>query len=155
LTAIETAKVAVNQIRSPTPNLRKMIVPDEDNGGLTGDECRILRRIAQVLNRFREVDGEMPVRQMLLLLHVGLNGKTTQKDLSTALGLSTASVSRNVATLSTLDMGIGKTGLGLVTWLDHPTDRRAKFVVLTPSGRVLVQALLRAGIGKGPAGYPA
>lgn len=108
----------------------------------TDEQRRELRHLAQVLTRFRDVYSEMPVQQMLLLIYVGTHGEVTQKDLATALDLTTSAVSRNIATLSTLANGIGKTGLGLITWVDHPTDRRAKLVVLTPKGRTLVASLV-------------
>jgi DNA-binding MarR family transcriptional regulator len=109
----------------------------------TDDERRALRHLERNLNRFRELNAEMPVQQMLILTHVALHGEITQKELAGALGMTTASISRNIAIMSTLPVALGgRPGLGLITWLDHPTDRRAKLVVLTPQGRAFVASLL-------------
>ena len=109
----------------------------------TDEERRDLRRLEQTLNRFRDVYLDMSVHQMLILTHTALHGEITQKELAGAIGMTAAAVSRNIATLSTLDNGLGgKPGLGLITWLDHPTDRRAKLVVLTAKGRAFIASLL-------------
>lgn len=103
----------------------------------TDEERRDLRRLEQTLNRFREVYLDMSVHQMLILTKIAIHGEITQKELAGAIGMTAAAVSRNIATLSTLD-----NGLGLLTWLDHPTDRRAKLVVLTAKGRAFIASLL-------------
>jgi DNA-binding MarR family transcriptional regulator len=103
---------------------------------------RSLRNLSEKLNKFRVVYPEMPVQQMLLLLILGVEVSMPQKELADRLKMSSAAVSRNIATLSTLTTGTSKAGLGLVSWVDHPSDRRSKLVVLTEQGRNLVASLI-------------
>lgn len=104
-----------------------------------GDANRLaLRHIHRVLMRFNDLagGGEMPLQRMLILTYVAETAETTQVELAKGLQMTTAAVSRNVAALSTLPGA-----LGLLTWVDHPSDRRAKLVTLTVLGQSFMDSI--------------
>ena len=106
------------------------------------EQTRLLtRNLMKVLEGFREQDGEMPVQQMLVLLWIASNEGKTQRELIAALSMAPSTSSRNIAALSEVHR-LGKPGLGLVTWSDHPTDRRIKLLMLTPKGKAFITRLL-------------
>jgi DNA-binding MarR family transcriptional regulator len=55
--------------------------------------------------------------------------------------MATSTSSRNIAALSPIHR-LGKPGLGLVTWVDSPTDRRVKLLKLTEKGRDFSEQIL-------------
>ena len=108
---------------------------------LTDDERRMMRRLISAMSRLREQDLTMPVQQILVLLWVAANEGRPQRDLIAAFkDIPESTVSRNVAALSEVHR-LGKPGLGLVSWLPHPTDRRVNLLHLTAKGRQLCTAL--------------
>lgn len=90
-----------------------------------------LRHLLRAMGKFRDLreSGEIPIQQMIILTYVGLHGEVTQADLQHDLNMSSSSVSRNIAAVST-----PAGSLGLITWVDHPTDRRAKVITMTHKG---------------------
>lgn len=110
---------------------------------LNDENRRSLRGLFQVFERFRELEGEMPIQQILVLTYVALNEGKTQRELQDALNMPSSTTSRNIAALSEVHR-LGKPGLGLVTWVDHPTDRRSKLLQLTPKGRAFASKVVAA-----------
>ncbi len=96
-----------------------------------------LRSLFNLFSRLKDIDKDMPVMQMVVLVAVALNEGKTQGELNTALNIPTSTMSRNIASLSSVHR-LGKPGLGMITWDDHPTDRRAKLLALTPKGRAFL-----------------
>lgn len=105
------------------------------------EERQRFRGIYTLIGRFRDLDGEMTVHQMLSLLWVALNEGRTQRDLRAALDLPSSTASRNLAALSKVHR-LGKEGLGLIEWVEDPEDRRAKLIYLSPKGRAFVNQIL-------------
>lgn len=105
------------------------------------DERRIFRRLNSILGAFRTQDGEMPVQQMMVFCWVALNEGGVQRDLCTALDMPVSTASRNIAALSPVHR-LGKPGLGLITWVESPHDRRAKLLMLTEKGRAFARQVL-------------
>lgn len=105
---------------------------------LSDEDRRVMRRLNSTLGLFRVQDAEMPLQQMIVFCWVALNEGKTQRELCDALKMATSTSSRNIAALSPVHR-LGKPGLGLVTWVDSPTDRRAKLLMLTDKGRAFAE----------------
>lgn len=110
-------------------------------GELGKSEKGEIKGIYKTLIRFREVDGEMPVQQMLVLLFVAANEGSTQRDLTQALDMAASTASRNLAALSKVHR-LGRAGHGLIDWKEDVLDRRVKRLHLTPRGRQFMKELL-------------
>ncbi|WP_210092396.1 MarR family winged helix-turn-helix transcriptional regulator [Ruegeria sp. HKCCSP346] len=102
-----------------------------------------------IISRFREVDSEMPVQQMLCLVWVANNEGKSQKELRDSLGMASSTASRNLNALADYHR-LGKPGLGLVEMADDFRDRRQKVVRLTPKGRTLMNEVLNYVIAEAP-----
>lgn len=101
----------------------------------------LMRAMFNLFGKLRELDAEMPVQQMLVLQYIALHEGCTQRDMARDLDMPSSSSSRNIAALSTVHR-LGKEGLGLVTWVDDPLDRRAKLLLLTEKGRTVMRRLI-------------
>lgn len=101
---------------------------------IDADGKRVLRGLHTLFKALKEMDADMPVQQMVILTTIALNEGKTQAELLATLDIPNSTMSRNIAALSSLDR-LNKPGLGLIMWVDHPTDRRAKHLWLTPKGR--------------------
>lgn len=99
-----------------------------------------LRGLFRSVERFREVDNDMPVAQMSVLMYVALHPEATQREIIRDLDMASSTVSRSVASLSEVHR-LGKPGLGLLTWFDDPTDRRTKRLMLTRKGETFMTRL--------------
>ena len=106
-------------------------------------ERRTLRGLFQVIGLLREQAVDMPAQQMLVLIYVGLHEGCAQKELVRDLALPNSTASRNVAALSEVHR-LGKPGLGLVTWVEDPEDRRSNHLYLTVKGRHFLRKVLDA-----------
>ena len=106
------------------------------------DERRTLRGVFHVVGLLYDQHKEMPAQQMQVLFYVALNEGNTQRELCRDLGMPVSTASRNVAALSHVHR-LGKEGLGLVTWVDDPEDRRAKLLTLTSKGQALMRKVLQ------------
>jgi DNA-binding MarR family transcriptional regulator len=98
------------------------------------------RSIMTIVNTFRDLDTEMPMQQAMVFLWVAMNEGKTQRDMRGTLDIPSSTASRNLAALSDFHR-LGKPGLGLVVFVDHPEDRRSKLLYLSKKGRDVVQTL--------------
>lgn len=106
------------------------------------DTARLkFRSIFSLLSRFRTLDKEMPVQQMLVFCWVALNEGRTQRELCVSLDMPSSTASRNLAALSKVHR-LGKEGLGLIEWREDPMDRRSKLLWLTTKGQQTITKLL-------------
>lgn len=106
-------------------------------------DLRTLRGFNRAIHLLRNGDKEMPLQQVMVLIYIGLREVASQRDMPEALGLPVSSISRNIGELSDAVI-MGKQGLGLITWVVNPMDRRGKSLCLTPKGRTLIRRLLEA-----------
>jgi DNA-binding MarR family transcriptional regulator len=104
-------------------------------------ERAILTGYRRAMRALRDIYTEMSAQQMMLLFEVAHEGVISQRELGDRLDMPASTAARNIATLSPLGVA-GRTGLGLVDWEPHPTDRRQKSVVLTPRGKTLMTRIL-------------
>lgn len=108
---------------------------------LNDEDRRSMRRMSSIIGLFRGQDAEMPVQQMAVFCWIAVNEGRTQRDLIASLDMPNSSASRNIAALSLVHR-LGKPGLGLITWVDNPEDRRAKLLMLTEKGRTFARQVL-------------
>lgn len=101
-----------------------------------------LTGMANALELFNEIYGEMTVLQMRVFIAVARRERATGGDLAKALDVSTPNVSRCVAVLSDFTIARRKhEPLNLVTLEHDALDRRVKYVVLTEEGATFAAAL--------------
>ena len=108
---------------------------------MNDEDRRAMRRLSSLVGLFRKQDAEMPVQQMAVFCWIVTNEGRVQRDLCAALDMPNSSASRNIAALSLVHR-LGKPGLGLITWVDNPEDRRAKLLMLTEKGRTFARQVL-------------
>jgi len=94
---------------------------------------RKLRRVVDIIEELRKLSPEMQIQTAMTLLQVGLEPGITMKRLCEKVGISQASISRNVAILGD-GLRPEKPGFKLLTAKEDPYERRRKIVTLTPAG---------------------
>lgn len=98
-------------------------------------------KLISLIEEFRKLDTEMQAQQMLIFLIVMRNPDIGMRDLEDKVGLSGASVSRNVAAMSKVHRK-GRPGHDLVEAYEDPEDRRYKKVKPTHKGKMVYASLL-------------
>lgn len=98
--------------------------------------------LIQLVEQLRRLDLEMQLQTVLTFLLIAKEEGCTLRDLEREMGVSSSSVSRNVAALSATDRR-GAAGHGLVMKEVSPTDGRARVLFLTRKGRKFLVSLLR------------
>lgn len=112
------------------------MVEDESNADMAA--------MLDAIQVFRQVDSEIQAQTVAILLYIAVKRKPVlMQELSDALGISQASVSRNVAVWSNLHWK-QKPGHNLVESWENPENRRQKFVDLTQKGRLFIKMVERA-----------
>ena len=94
------------------------------------------------IEEMRKLDPEMQAHTINIFLTVCTLPNITMKDLGIRLGVSQATMSRNVAALSKVHR-LNRPGLDLIEATEDPLERRRKIVNLTPKGERVKQALLK------------
>ena len=100
-----------------------------------------MAKLAQVIERFRRLDNEIPAQTLATFLYIASHDDCTKVDLERALEFSTASGSRNTDWLSDTHRITSRQGLGLITKSRDPNNRRRLLLRLTPKGKRLVQTI--------------
>ena len=102
--------------------------------------------VAALLAALTPVRREFPTieaQTMQALFHIAANPGETVQDVGKAIGMTTASASRNVAYL--MDYRVpGERGYGLVHMALDPYDRRIKRLTLTHKGQTFIDSIARA-----------
>ena len=112
---------------------------------LSREEANAIHSLINVLERFRSLNPDMPIQQMLMFFDVATHEGTSLKDVCARMDIAQSTGSRNIIGLtkegkSRDDRG----GLNLVRTFDDPEDYRRKIIELTPDGRVLLMSILKA-----------
>lgn len=97
--------------------------------------------VVQALETLRDIDADMPVTMGLSLLLIARNEGLSLKELANKAGVGMASASRYVAAFGKPGKPGGK-GLGLVTAVEDPEERRKKIITLTPKGKTFINKLV-------------
>lgn len=97
--------------------------------------------LLRVIERFREIDGEMQAQAMAVLLKVAKSPLPLRMaEIAEELGLSQSTISRNVAYLGDWNRR-REAGHKLVEAYEDPAERRRKLVRLTAKGKRFVKSL--------------
>lgn len=86
----------------------------------------------------------LPIQVARLFIAICELGETDvgTSEANATLGYNSATLSRNITTLSSRPKRTGK-GLGLITTYDDPTDRRQKLISLTAKGKIVRNTLIK------------
>ena len=97
--------------------------------------------LLKVIERFREIDGEMQAQAIAVLLKVAKNPLPLKMaEIAEELGLSQSTISRNVAYLGDWNRR-KEAGHKLVEAYEDLAERRRKLVRLTAKGKRFVKSL--------------
>lgn len=97
--------------------------------------------LLKVIERFREIDGEMQAQAIAVLLKVAKNPLPLKMaEIAEELGLSQSTISRNVAYLGDWNRR-KEAGHKLLEAYEDPAERRRKLVRLTAKGKRFVKSL--------------
>lgn len=97
--------------------------------------------LLRIIERFREIDGEMQAQAMAVLLKVAKSPLPLRMaEIAEELGLSQSTISRNVAYLGDWNRR-REAGHKLVEAYEDPAERRRKLVRLTAKGKRFVKSL--------------
>jgi len=103
-----------------------------------------LVKIQRIVEEFRKLDPEMQLQTVLafiLVAHKQSQGNTiTIKEVGEMLGVTSASASRNVAALASINRS-RRAGHELIVTYENPQFRVEKFIELTDKGKALVTRL--------------
>lgn len=95
----------------------------------------------RVIEEFRKMDQEMQMQTAMIFLLIARDEGCYGRDLMQQTGLTSASVSRNVAALSKYHRK-GRPGHDVVLAKEDPMDRRNKQLFLTGKGRAVINSII-------------
>lgn len=100
-------------------------------------------RMYQFIDKFRSLNNEIQAQTIQTFLYVAMADKREipMQEMGKALGLSQASVSRNVSFYSKINRHRNK-GQGLLGSREDPKERRRKVVYLTNKGTMFMNDLV-------------
>lgn len=116
---------------------------DPTDASLPEDDVRLLARLAEVLDRVRDVHPDMTVNMLLALVAYGMKPGVTQAELSSKYGYPKTTINRITQTLGASGSREVK-GLDLLSKSYGPGDERSKLVAPTPKGWRLIGAIVTA-----------
>ena len=92
-------------------------------------------RMYQFIDKFRSLNNEIQAQTMQTFLYVAMSDQRVipMQDMGKELGLSQASVSRNISFFNKVNRH-RKKGVGLLSTREDPKERRRKLVHLTNPG---------------------
>jgi DNA-binding MarR family transcriptional regulator len=102
---------------------------------------KALYKLYRAVEEARKIDPEMQAHTFNIFLTVCINPNVTMKDLGERLGLSQATMSRNIAALGKVHR-LNRPGYDLCVAEEDPVERRRKVVNLTPKGKRVRDALV-------------
>ena len=112
------------------------------------EEAMIARKLTRILDLFQGENTKMQINLLQTFLHIKANPDIPFKKLEALLGTSNASVSRNIAVLTS--EGYKKRGSddryegrNLVETREVPTDKTSKVARLTPEGEAVFDEFVR------------
>lgn len=101
---------------------------------------RPLFQMFRAIEEMRKVDPEMQAHTINIFLTVCMRPSITMKELCTILGVSQATMSRNIAAMGKVHR-LNRPGYDLLIATEDPVERRRKIVNLTPRGMRIKNAL--------------
>lgn len=102
---------------------------------------KALHKLYRAVEEARKIDPEMQAHTLNIFLVVCMHPNVTMKDLGERLGVSQATMSRNIAALGKVHR-LNRPGYDLCIAEEDPVERRRKVVNLTPKGKRVRDALV-------------
>lgn len=100
-----------------------------------------IRDLFRRIEVFRELNSEMPMQTASIFLMIAMKPGVHQRDLPDLLGLSQASISRNLRVLGKVNRQ-GKPGLDLVEQRIGSLGGKTPELYLTSAGKVMARRLM-------------
>jgi len=104
-------------------------------------ERSVITDAIRVIEEFRKMDQEMQMQTAMIFLLIAREEGLHSRDLMQHTGLTSASVSRNVAALSKYHRK-GRPGHDVIVAREDPIDRRNKQLFLTGKGRAVINSII-------------
>lgn len=99
-----------------------------------------LSKLYACIEEMRKIDPEMQAHTINIFVMVCMNPGITMKDLGNRLGISQATMSRNIAALGKVHR-LNRPGYDLLQAEEDPVERRRKVVNLTAKGKRVKESL--------------
>ncbi|MCW4147917.1 MarR family winged helix-turn-helix transcriptional regulator [Halomonas sp. 18H] len=99
-----------------------------------------LRRALSVIQEFRQIQSDMPIKTASLFTHVAANPGISMSELRKQTDITQATFSRTIAVLSEWQEH-DKPGFGLIWTEEDPKERRKKLIHLTEKGEELAATI--------------
>lgn len=99
-----------------------------------------LAKFYACIEEMRKIDPEMQAHTINIFVMVCMNPGITMKDLGNRLGVSQATMSRNIAALGKVHR-LNRPGYDLLQAEEDPVERRRKIVNLTAKGKRVKESL--------------
>lgn len=99
-----------------------------------------LAKFYACIEEMRKIDPEMQAHTINIFVMVCMNPGITMKDLGNRLGVSQATMSRNIAALGKVHR-LNRPGYDLLQAEEDPVERRRKVVNLTAKGKRVKESL--------------
>lgn len=100
----------------------------------------VLSKFYACIEEMRKIDPEMQAHTINIFVMVCMNPGITMKDLGNRLGVSQATMSRNIAALGKVHR-LNRPGYDLLQAEEDPIERRRKVVNLTAKGKRVKESL--------------
>jgi DNA-binding MarR family transcriptional regulator len=115
-----------------------------DDLSTKANDSRVIQSLLQALDAFLKLRGPIPLRELVVFLHIALDEGNEAIEYADRLKLSRAAMSKYVHDLADRARG-GGPGLGLIEFkykAPHPNNRMPIF--LTKKGRSVAAAILKS-----------
>src|SRR5262249_20343720 len=110
---------------------------------IASDDTRIIQSLLQALDGFLKLRGPIPLRELVVFLHIALDEGEEAIEYADRLKLSRAAMSKYVHDLADRAPG-GGPGLGLLEFkYKAPNPNNRKPIFLTKKGRSVAAAILK------------
>jgi DNA-binding MarR family transcriptional regulator len=107
------------------------------------DDSRIIQSLLQALDTFLKLRGPIPLRELIVFLHIALDEGNQAIEYADRLKLRRAEMSKYVHDLADRARG-GGPGLGLIEFKPHGNPHNRQPIFLTKKGRSVAAAILRS-----------
>ena len=110
---------------------------------LSDGEQRTLNALLTSIDPFRDLSATFTTQMLYAFIQIAADEGKSISDYADRAGVSKAVMSRHILDLS-VKRRTGEAGFGLLVTRASPTDLRRHEVFLTPTGRAMVNKVLRA-----------
>ncbi len=100
-----------------------------------------LQKVRELIEVFRLLDSSMPMSRAALLVDLLMSEEIDRRDIELRLGISDASVTRNLQSLESGIPGKTKAGINMIRFLDDPEDGRMVRIEKTKRAKWLEEKL--------------